>query len=170
MTRFFSERAVSRWSKACLYKVSRKKSKNWLRRTNIKSTLTPNIEYILKPSNYNAKTWFLHLTAQKSKCPRRFWELDPGILHVFNVPLPSLSRMFFFFRRKCGVSSDTNIPRKNENRNIWRKEKKQKHPLQAWQGHTKHTCKISGSNSQKRRGHWHLKELWFYAWTSLYTP
>ena len=34
---FFSERAASRCSKACLYKVSRKYSKNWLRRTNIKS-------------------------------------------------------------------------------------------------------------------------------------
>ena len=30
-------------------------SKNRLRRTNIKSNLTPKIEYTLKPSTYNAK-------------------------------------------------------------------------------------------------------------------
>ena len=31
--------------------------------------------------------------------------------------------------------------------------------MKARQGHTKNVCKISGSNSQKRRGHWHLKEF-----------
>ena len=76
--------------------ISRKKMKNWLRRTNFKSNLTPKIEYILKASNYNAKPWFLHLTAQKSNCPRRFWELDHYFLHVFNVPFSSLLRMFCF--------------------------------------------------------------------------
>ena len=34
-----------------------------------------------------------------------------------------------------------------------------KHPLEARQGHIKQVCKISGSNSKKRRGHWHLKEF-----------
>ena len=56
-------------------------SKNWLRRTTIKSILTPKIESTLKPSNYDAKPWFLPFTAQKSKCPRRFWEIEPEILH-----------------------------------------------------------------------------------------
>ena len=51
MTHFFSGPAASRCSKACLHKVSRKNSKNWLRRTNIKSSLTPKIENILKSSN-----------------------------------------------------------------------------------------------------------------------
>ena len=37
---------------------------------------------------------------------------------------------------------------------------KKKHSLKPRQGHTKHMCKISGSTSQKRRGHWHLKEFW----------
>ena len=57
-------------------------SKNWLRRTTIKSILTPKIESTLKPSNYDAKTWFLPFTAQKSKCPRRFWEIEPENLHA----------------------------------------------------------------------------------------
>ena len=38
--------------------------------------------------------------------------------------------------------------------------KKKKHSSKAWQEHTKHVCKNSGSNSQKQRGHWHLKEFW----------
>ena len=33
--------------------------------------------------------------------------------------------------------------------------------LKARQGHIKHVYNISGSNSQKRRGHWHLKEFGF---------
>ena len=91
---FFAGPASSRCSKACLYKVSRKNSKNWLRRTTTTSNLMPKIIYTLKPSNYDAQPWFLHLTALKAR-----------------------------------------------------------------QGHIKHVCKISGSDSQKRRGHWRLKEF-----------
>ena len=40
----FTVGAAGRCSKACLYKVSRNYSKNWLRRANIKSNLTPEIE------------------------------------------------------------------------------------------------------------------------------
>ena len=39
------------------------------------------------------------------------------------------------------------------------KEQKKKHSLKARQGHIKHACKFPGSNSQKRRGHWRLKEF-----------
>ena len=53
----------------------------------------PEIEHILNLRNYDATQWFLDLIAQTSKCPRRFWELDPEILHVFTVPLSRLSRM-----------------------------------------------------------------------------
>ena len=92
----FCERAASRCSKACFYKVSRKYSKNRLRRTNNKSSLSPKIDFTLKPSN-DAKPWFLHFTAQTSKCPRRFGEIRPwNFEHEFNVPLPSLLRMFLF--------------------------------------------------------------------------
>ena len=39
-------------------------------------------------------------------------------------------------------------------------KKNKKKSLKARQGHIKHVCKISGSsNSQKRRGHWRLKEF-----------
>ena len=105
---FFSGPAASRCPKACLYKVSCKKSKNWLLRTNIESNLTPKIENTLKPSNYDAKPWFLHLTAQKSKCPHRFWELDPEILHTcLMCPCRAFYEWAFLFfvfsRRKCGV-------------------------------------------------------------------
>ena len=47
--------------------------------------------------------WFKHKTPNSFRCqrPRRFWELDPEILHVFSAPLPSLERMevfcFLFF-------------------------------------------------------------------------
>ena len=34
------------------------------------------------------------------------------------------------------------------------------HALKTRQGHTKHVCRISGSNSQKRRGNWYLNEFW----------
>ena len=47
--------AASRCSKACFHEVSRKYSKNRLRRTNIKPNLTPEIEFTLKSSNYDAK-------------------------------------------------------------------------------------------------------------------
>ena len=40
------------------------------------------------------------------------------------------------------------------------KRTKNPHSLKARQGHTKYVCKISGSNSKKRRGHWHLREFW----------
>ena len=52
---FFSGRVASRCSKACLYKISRIYSKNGLRRTANKSNLTPEIDYILKPSNEDAE-------------------------------------------------------------------------------------------------------------------
>ena len=80
---FFSGRAASRCSKAYLYKVSRKYSKNWLRRTHIKSILTSKVEYSLKQSNHDVKPWFVHFTARKSQCPRRFWEIrEPANLHT----------------------------------------------------------------------------------------
>ena len=106
----FSGPAASRCSKACLYKVLRKKSKNWLRRTNTKSNLTPKTENILKPSNYDAKPWFFTLNRTKVQMSLPFLRVRScNFANVVNVPLPSLLRMFFlfvfvFFRRKCRVS------------------------------------------------------------------
>ena len=41
-----------------------------------------------------------------------------------------------------------------------KQETKKTHSLKARRGHAKHVCKIAGSNSQKRRGPWHLKQFW----------
>ena len=104
---------VSRCPKACLHKVYRKYSKNWLRETNIKSYLTPKIDSTLKSSNYDAKPWFLHFIAQKSKCSRRFWEIDPEFCKTCsNVPLPSHLRMCFFFSLEMWEPLRANYPKK----------------------------------------------------------
>ena len=92
--------------------------------------------------------------------------------HVFNVPLPSLLLMCFFcfgfFSPKMWGLLRPKYPKKDtktqisqkryKDPNIWR-EKKNKKTLKARQRHTKQVCKISGYNSQKRRGHCHLKEF-----------
>ena len=158
---FFSGPAASRCSKACLHKVSRKKLKNWLRRTNIKSNLTLEIKYRRKPRNYNTKPLFLHLTARKSKSPRRVWELDHEILHTcLMCSCRAFYDVFFFNPAENVWSLKTRISQKNTKTQI-SDEKKQKtnYSLKTWQGHTKHVCKFSGSNSQKRRGHLHVKGI-----------
>ena len=45
-----------------------------------------------------ATGWFKHKTPNSFRVqwPRRLWEIDPEILHVLDVPLLSLLRMFFF--------------------------------------------------------------------------
>ena len=70
--------------------------------------------------------------------------------------------LFCFFRRKCGVSYDPNIPPQNKTQICDEKTKKQKknNSSKALQGHTKHVRKKFRANSQKRRGHWQLKEFW----------
>ena len=44
--------------------------------------LAPNIESILKPSNYDAEPLFCTFTAQNPKCPRRFGDINPEKLHT----------------------------------------------------------------------------------------
>ena len=46
-------------------KFGAKRSRNWLRRTNIKSYLSPKIESTLKPSNSDAKPWFCALPLKR---------------------------------------------------------------------------------------------------------
>ena len=53
----------------------------------------------------------------------------------------------------------TQIPPKIQKPKYLRKKKK-KYSEKARQGHLEHACKISGSISQKRRGHWTLNEFW----------
>ena len=157
-------------------KVSRKDSSNWLRRTNIKSRLTPKIEYSLKTSNYDAKPCFLHSIAQKSKCPRRFREIRPwNFAHVFNVSLPSLSQMvsfvFFVFFAENVESLKTQISKKYKPPNIWQqKTKKQEKNIRKRLGRgTLNTCAKCQGLSLKNGvdiGLW--RNLGFYAWSSLY--
>ena len=88
----------------------------------------------------------------------------PWNLHVCDVPLPSILRLFFclvFFAKNVG-SLKTQISQKYTKTQICdekNKRTKTPHSLKARQGHTKYVCKISGSNSKKRRGHWHLNEF-----------
>ena len=166
MTLFFSGLVVSRCSKACLYKVSRKKSKNWLRRTNFKPNLTPKIEYIRKPGNYNAKPWFSHLTAQNSKCPRRFRELDTLTLHTcLTFSCRTFYHwgfcFFFFFAENVGSLKTQTSPKIQKPKYLAEKTKKQKktYSLKARQENNKHVCRITGFNSEKQRGHWRLNEF-----------
>ena len=85
--------------------------------------------------------------------------------HVFNVPLPTLLRMGFFiycFAENVGSLKTKTSPSTTKTRIPGEKKQKQKpkkQSLKARQGHIEHVCKISGSNSQKRRGHWYLKEF-----------
>ena len=108
----------------------------------------------------------LRSTAQKSKCPRRFWEIRPwNFAHVCNVPLPSLRRMnvffvFFFFRWKCAfrktqiyktIQKPKYLARENINkRNPFAKGSAGAHQIRV---------QISGSISKRRRGHWTLKKV-----------
>ena len=51
-------------------------------------------------------------------------------------------------------------PQKIQKPKYLTKKTKNSNSLKVRQGHTNHVCTISGSNSQKRCGHWHLKEFW----------
>ena len=62
-----------------------------------------------------------------------------------------------FFSSKCGWGLlRPKYPPKIQNPKYLTGTQK---PLKARQGHTKHVRNLSESNSQKRRGHWHLKEF-----------
>ena len=160
---FFSGPAASRCSNACLYKGSRKKSKNWLRRTNIKSNLTLKIEYFTKTKELRCQAVIFALHHTKVQMSTPFLRVRPwNYAHVFNLPLPSLLRMgffvFVFFSPKMwGPLRPKIYPKNTKKTNIWRKKYKKivKGPAGA------HLTRVqnSGSISQKRRGHWHLKQF-----------
>ena len=98
---------------------------------------------------------FLHFTAQKSKCPCLFWEWRSWDFPcVFNVPLPSLFRFFFFFF-SLEMWGFLKYPPKMLKPEHVAKKTKPKNPSVSSLGRGK----VSRSNSQIRRGHWHLKEF-----------
>ena len=82
-------------------------------------------------------------------CPcRAFYECFCFCFWLYSPKMWGLLRLKYPKKSKTQMSDEKT-----------RKAKK-KHSLKPRQGHTKHMCKISGSTSQKRRGHWHLKEFW----------
>ena len=106
------------------------------------------------------------LNRTKVQISTSFLRVRPwNFAHVFNVPLPTLLRMGFFiycFAENVGSLKTQTSPRTTKTRIPGEKKQKQKpkkQSLKARQGHIEHVCKISGSNSQKRRGHWRLKEI-----------
>ena len=64
----------------------------------------------------------------------------------------------FVFAENVG-SLQTQISPEIQKPKYLMKKTKQKNSLKARQGRIEHVCKLSGSNSQKRRGHWRLKEF-----------
>ena len=123
-------------------------------------------QYTLKPSNYNAKPLFLHLTAQKFKCPRRFRELDPLTLHTcLTFSCRTFYEwgfcFFFFFAENVGSLKTQTSPKIQKPKYLAEKTKKQKktYSLKARQENNKHVCRITGFNSEKQRGHWRLNEF-----------
>ena len=82
---------------------------------------------------------------------------------MFNVPLPSHLR--YFFSPKIWGLLRPKYPQKiQKNKYLAKKIKPEKEPdsSKARQGHIKHACKKSGSNAQKWRRHWHLKDFFFF--------
>ena len=77
------------------------------------------------------------------------------------MPLPSLLRLFFFFRWKCGIPQDSNIP-KNTNLKYLARKKRQKTFVQGSAGAHKRRAIFQGLISQKRRGHW-TEVIWGFA-------
>ena len=67
---------------------------------------------------------------------------------MFNVSLPSLSRMGFFSRWKCGITQNPNM-RKVKNKDLVGQQKKKSY--KARQGHIQHVYKNPSPISLKRR-------------------
>ena len=94
----FFERAASRFSKAYLYKLQRKYSKNWLRTPNIKSYLTPKRDPKETISIYAATAQAAHGFRANAKMPTTFWRWSLSVsTHVFYAFLPSPWRTKFCF-------------------------------------------------------------------------
>lgn len=100
----FFKQSGSRYTTACLYNFSRNTPSIWPayvpyypKKHREKNDST------LKPSNSEAMPNFCTFSAQKSKCPRRFLEIDPETLHpCYSSPSRRSTCGFciHFFRRK----------------------------------------------------------------------
>ena len=128
---FFLDQSLPGAPRHVRIKFRAKKSKNGLRRTNVKSNLMPEVEYTQKTGNYDPKPWFLHLTARNSKCPRRCWELDAEFLHTcLMCPCRAFQECAFLsFPPKMWGSLRPKYPPPPKNKlNIWRKKRKSVRP------------------------------------------
>ena len=109
----------------------------------------------------------------KSQNVHAVFEIDPEILHTCLMrPCWAFYGCFFsvFFSLEIWDHLRPKYPKKYKNSNIWRKKKK-KNPIRTSLGRGRlNTCKKIQGLSQKRRGHWTLKEEVgvLSAWTSLY--
>ena len=162
---FFSGPAASRCSNACLYKGSRKKSKNWLRRTNIKSNLTLKIEYFTKTKELRCQAVIFALHHTKVQMSTPFLRDRPwNFAHVFNVSLSSLLRMFVFSQEMW----DPLRPKKKQISG--EKKKKKKKPLRKRLGRgTLNTWKNQGLSLKNGVDVGLWRNSGFCAWTSLHT-
>ena len=161
----FTERAGSRYPKACLHNVSRKIFEDLtFRRANLKSVLTPKADPILKRSNdvitRQLRPRIAHVLRTKkfkSKCPRRFREANPDIWHTCSMSPCRPDRLttsvsFFIFAGNLGFLWYAQIHEKNGKLSDEKEEKKAPFDNTGRQELTKHVCKNSRSISTKRRG------------------
>ena len=138
---------------------------------NIKSNLTTKIEYTLKSSNYDAKPWFFHFTAQNSNVHAVFERQEPEILQTCWVCPCRAFHDFFcfcFFSLERWYLNKTQKITKTQTPG-WKKQKP-KTPL----------VKVSAGAHQTRVQNFRVlplkngldirlwRNLGFYAWTNLY--
>ena len=104
---FFSERAGVHDSKPCPLQDSRKRSKIWLRRANIKSHLTPKVNPILKLCSYQvqgnyATTQVTHVFRTKAQMFTEFLGNSSWFFCAYSVsPCRPVNEIWFcYFRRE----------------------------------------------------------------------
>ena len=108
--------------------------------------------------------WFLQFTARK-KSPNVHAVFERYALnfctHVSCAPAEPFTNGFLFYFLFAGNvgSRKTQISHEIQKPKYLAKKQKHTHAFRR-QGHIKHVRKTSGSLSQKRRGHWTLKEFW----------
>ena len=111
--------------------------------------------------------WFKHKTPNsfRVQCPRRFWEMDPEILHTrLMCPCRAFTKgiflFFFVFSLEIEDPFKIQISQKMQKpKHLAKKKRKNSNSKRLGKGILNTLCKISGSISQKRRGHWTLKEF-----------
>ena len=121
----------------------------------IESNLTPKIEYTLIPTNYRMPSRDFNTLPHESpdylmSTPFLRVKTLKFCTRVECAPAKTSTNVFSFFLPKMWGSLKTKIsPKYLAKKKDWKTR----------QGHIKHLCKTSGSITQKRRGHWHLKEF-----------